>query len=71
MIVHPDDKTPKEKLCGIIYHIMCDDNTHHNYIGETKRTVSVWMKEHSRLNKPTGVGDHCNATGHSVSMDNL
>ena len=24
-----------------------------------------------KLEKPTGVGDHCNATGHSVSMDNL
>ena len=23
------------------------------------------------MDKPTGVGDHCNATGHSVTMDNL
>ena len=29
------------------------------------------FKEHCKLDKPTGVGDHCNATGHSVSMDNL
>ena len=35
------------------------------------KLFSVWFKEHCKLDKPTGVGDHCNATGHSVSMDNL
>ena len=63
MLVHPKDKTPKEKLCGTIYHIACDE--------ETERNLSVRFKEHCKLDKPTGVGDHCNATGHSVSMDNL
>ena len=71
MLVHPKDKTPKEKLCGTIYHITCDDDTHHTYIGEAKRPLSVRFKEHCKLDKPTGVGDHCNATGHIVSMDNL
>ena len=28
MLVHPKDKSPKEKLCGTIYHITCDDDTH-------------------------------------------
>ena len=69
--VHPKDKTSKEKLCGTIYNITCDDDTLHTYIGETKRPLSVRFKEHCKLDKPTGVGDHCNATGHSVSMDNL
>ena len=71
MLVHPKDKTSKEKLCGTIYHITCDDDTLHTYIGETKRPLSVRFKEHCKLDKPTGVGDHCSATGHSVSMDNL
>ena len=26
--------------------------------------------EHTNLDKPTGVGDHCRGTGHSVSMKN-
>ena len=30
MLVHPKDKTPKEKLCGTIYHITCDDDTLHS-----------------------------------------
>ena len=28
------------------------------------------FKEHTNLTTPTGVGDHCNATRHSVSLDN-
>ena len=71
MLVHPEDKTTKEKLCGTIYHITCDDDTLHTYIEETKRSLSVRFKEHCKLDQPTGVGVHCNATGHSVSMDNL
>ena len=71
MLVHPKDKTPKEKLCGTIYHITCDDDTLHTYIWETNRPLSVRFKEHCKLDKQTGVGDHCNATGHSVSMDKL
>ena len=71
MLVHPKDKTPREKLRGTIYHITCDNDTHRTCIGETKRPLSVRFKEHCKLDKPIGVGDHCNATGHSVSMDNL
>ncbi len=40
------------------------------YIGETKRPFGKRFKEHTNLTIPTGVGDHCNATGHSVSLDN-
>jgi len=39
-------------------------------IGDTKRPLSQRFKEHTNLDKLTGVGDHCQATGHSVSMDN-
>ena len=38
MLVHPKDKTPKEKLCGTIYHITCDDDTHHTYIWGDEET---------------------------------
>ena len=47
---------------------MCDIDSSHIYIGKTKRTLSQRFKEHTNLDKPTGVGDHCRTTGHSVSM---
>ena len=62
MIVHPKDKTPKEYQCGTIYNITCDIDSSHTYIGETKRTLRQRFKEHTNLDKPTGVGDHCHRT---------
>ena len=44
VIVHKN--SPMEKLCGTIYHITCDDDTLHTYIGGTKRPLSVRFKEH-------------------------
>ena len=70
MIVHPKDKTPKEHKCGTIYDITCDIDSSHTYIDETKRTLSQRFKEHTNLDKPTGVGVHCRATGYSVSIKN-
>ena len=65
---------PKYKKCGVIYEITCDQDPAHMYIGETKRPLGKRFnkfKEHTNLTIPTGpVGDHCNATGHSVSLDN-
>ena len=68
ILVHPKDKTPKDKKCGVIYEITCDQDLTHVYIGETKRPLGKRFKEHTNLTIPTGVGDHCNATGHSVSF---
>ena len=48
--------------CSLSFTYVC--------VGETKRTLSQRFKEHTNLDKPTGVGDHCRATGHSVSMKN-
>ena len=70
ILVHPKDKTPKDKKYGVIYEITCDQDPAHVYIGETKRPLGKRFKEHTNLTIPTGVGDHCNATGHSVSLDN-
>ena len=70
ILVHPKDKTPKDKKCGTIYHITCDNDSSHTYIGESKRPFGVRFKEHTKLDRPTAVGDHCLATGHSVSIKN-
>ena len=40
-------------------------------IGETKGPLSIRFQEHCKLDKQTGLGDHGDATGHSVFMDNL
>ena len=61
---------PKDKKCGVMYEITCDQDPAHVYIGETKRPLGKRFKEHTNLTIPTGVGDHCNATGHYVSLDN-
>ena len=70
ILVHLKDKTPKDKKCGVIYEITCDQDPAHVYIGETKSPHGKRFKEYTNLTIPTGVGDHCNATGHSVSLDN-
>ena len=70
ILVHLKDKTPKDKKCGVIYEITCDQDPAHLYIDETKSQLGKCFKEHTNLTIPTGVGDHCNATGHSVSLDN-
>ena len=45
MVVHPKDKTEKEKQCGVVYSIPCA-NCDHSYIGETGRQLGVRIKEH-------------------------
>ena len=57
MLVHPDDKTPKEKQCGPIYHIICNDDPKHTYVGESKWPLEVSFKEHTKLDRPTGVAN--------------
>ena len=70
-VVHPKDKTPLENKCGTVYHIRCDNDPTLTYIGESKRHIGVRFKKHLNLDKPTGVGEHCLATGHSVSKNNI
>ncbi len=67
----PKDKTPLEDKCGTIYHITCDNDPTNRYISESKQSLRVRFKEHLNLEKPTGVGEHYMATGHSVSKNNI
>ena len=45
MLVHPKDKIPDEKKCGLVYHIDCL-NCKQVYIGETGRKLEIRTKEH-------------------------
>ena len=67
MLVHPKDKTPDLKKCGVIYHIHCP-RCPKDYVGETSRTLETRMKEHRRSTSPrTAVGEH----EHPVSEDDV
>ena len=66
MLAHPKDKTPLENQYGTIYHITCNDDAQHTYLGES---LGLRFKEHTKLDKPT-VDKHCLNTGHSVSITN-
>ena len=51
---HPKDKTPLENQLGTIYHITCDNNPIHTYIGESKRPLGVPFREHLNLDEVPG-----------------
>lgn len=71
-LVHPKDKTPKEKKCGVVYEISCGD-CNKKYIGETARPLNTRVKEHTSIKRAslTAVGEHCKSTGHSIPWDNI
>ena len=69
-LVHPKDKTPDAKKCGVIYNVQCG-NCPKTYVGETARTFETRLKEHTRSRGAlTAIGEHLSETGHSTSMDN-
>ena len=44
MAVHPKDNTPKEHRSGTIYNIMCDIDSSHTYIENTKPEIQRTYK---------------------------
>ena len=71
LLVHPKDKTPDLQKCGIVYQITCPQ-CQHMYMGETGRTLSARMKDHTSHNtQPTAVRDHCREHGHIISKNNV
>ena len=69
MLVHPKDKTPRRNCAAPSTTSRVTTTPTTPTLGRRRDPTAV--KEHCKLDKPTGVGDHCNATGHSVFMDNL
>ena len=56
-LVHPKDKTPKDKQNNIVYGFRCQDNgCEETYIGETKQTLGKRMYQHRRAST-SGCGD--------------
>ena len=67
MLVHPKDKTPTMKQCGVIYQIPCQGCSE-TYIGETARPLGTRLNEHKK--PPSAVAEHQSNTGHPVDWDN-
>ena len=67
ILLHPKDKTPDLKKCGVIYQLQCPQCPE-QYVGETGRTLETRLKEHFKLASPrTAVGEH----EHPISQDNV
>ena len=66
-------QTPKENMCGVVYHIKCKDCTV-SYIGETGRQVKTRVKEHwkpSSSGYDSAVYEHLTTQGHWINWDNI
>ena len=69
-LVHPKDKTSKDKQNNIVYGFRCQNNgCEETYIGETKQTLGKRTYQHRRAST-SGCGDsavypHLNSANHS------
>ncbi len=70
-LVHPKDRTPKEKKSDVIYGIKCDQkNCQEVYIGETAQPLTKRMYQHrcpSSSGNDSAVYSHLEESGHSFS----
>ena len=65
----PKDKDPILKKSGVIYRYKCDRvECDEVYIVQSSRTFAERFKEH--LKGPFPIYDHCNTSGHTVTIDN-
>ena len=67
-LVHPKDKTPKDKNSNVVYAVQCKDTDCDDlYIGETKQTLSKRLYQHRRASTSCGdsaVYTHQKSSGH-------
>ena len=65
-LVHPKDKVPNNKKCGVIYKITCP-SCNDTYVGETGRSLGTRMKDHLSNRAPlTAVGEHRSKHQHNI-----
>ena len=69
--VHPKDRNPKDRCCGVVYKINCWD-CEKIYIGQTGRHLGTRLKEHCSDRAPlSAVREHQQETGHSCTMEDV
>ena len=66
---HVKDRPGKLKMCGVVYHIKCEQRTGNN-IGEIARSLSTWIKQHQSCDT-SAVLEHCRATGRNINPNNV
>ena len=67
ILIHPKDKTPDHKKCGVVYEIQCPQCPA-QYVGETARTLETRMKDHLKQKSQwTAVGE----PEHPIKMDDV
>ncbi|KAI8493857.1 hypothetical protein Bbelb_282040 [Branchiostoma belcheri] len=79
LLVAPEDRTPKEQKCGVIYHIRCAGQNirgpcPETYIGETERSLKTRFLEHRRPSSNTSEVSqhiHIESPGHTVTLDKV
>ena len=70
LLVAPKDQDTIQKKSGVIYRYKCDRvECDEEYIRESSRTFGERFKEH--LKAPSPIYDHCNTTGHNVTIENF
>ena len=58
LLVHPKDKVPDDKKCGVVYKFTCA-TCKDTYVGETGRSLGIRTKDHLSNKTPlTAVGEH-------------
>jgi hypothetical protein len=58
LLVHPKDKTPAAKKCGVIYNVKCPE-CNETYVGESARSLETRMGDHKKNYGPlTAVAEH-------------
>ena len=65
----PKDKADPMKKCGTVYHITCD-NCPGDYVGESARSLTKRLKEHTDGKHNSAVSEHTLATGHAITPSN-
>ena len=70
LLVKPKDKQEKKDKCGTIYKVSCG-SCDHFCIGETPRGLGKRFIEHSSSDKQSAVLEHLQASGHSLSFDDV
>ena len=70
LLVAPKDQDTIQRKSGVIYRYKCDRvECDEEYIEESSRTFGERFKEH--LKAPSPIYDHCNTTGHNLTIDNF
>jgi len=66
LLVRPKDKPQKEKMCGVVYQLECQDCSS-RYVGETARALRTRFKEHTN----SAIWQHVNETKHSFTLEEV